>query len=769
MARYMVFDLETETHHSYKRKANCFDDRNWILATGWKVQGDAQCSGKYHKEYTRDVSLHIPDDVTLLVGFNIKFDLLWLWHTEEMKAYFKRGGKIWCCQYAEYLLEGQKESAHMCAMNDLAPKYGGTRKIDAVKEMWEAGYKTSEIPEDLLMDYLIGSEQENRNGGDIRNTELIFIGQVHRMRQLGMEKAMALRMDGLLCTTEMEYNGIKVDVEEAERRLVILEKEYSEASATLATFVPVFPEGACECTSTQPLQFNWNSIYHKSALVFGGAIKYRVRIPKIGEDGKQLCTKNKVRRPLVNGEVVDIPEEDVSPLGLPEQDRFLSGKRKGDLKWKLVEVDGEPKWQWDERIFDFDGYVDKPDASWGTLNGESWESSVTDARGDCLYKTGNLALEYLETLDVPFCKVMGKRAALHKEIGTYYRRIDPSTGEETGMLTCVMPNNIIHHKLNHTSTVTSRLSSSDPNMQNIARGDKSEVKRMFVSRFGDAGMMIESDYSQLEVVVQGVLSQDPRLCEDLRNRVDFHCKRVALKYGVTYDEALYLCKDEDAPDHKMWKKRRTNCKVFSFQRAYGAGAKKISACTGMTEDDIKELIEKEDAEYSGVARFNDMILKAAEDSAQPFRDPQRGFRVFRRGQWFSPTGTMYSWRTWDAPAFMKRRGVTDTFSPPELKNYPVQGTGGEIVQAILGKLFRHFVSTSNYGGKAYLVNTVHDCIWVDCHKDVLKECMADVQRIMESVPEVFNSLFPEMNITVPFPVSVEIGNNMLDLHEPHHI
>ena len=97
-----------------------------------------------------------------------------------------------------------------------------------------------------------------------------------------------------------------------------------------------------------------------------------------------------------------------------------------------------------------------------------------------------------------------------------------------------------------------------------------------------------------------------------------------------------------------------------------------------------------------------------------------------------------------------------------MKNYPVQGTGGEFVQAILGLLVRRFIETDFYGGRAYLVNTVHDCVWVDCHKDVLDIVAADIKRIMESIPEYYNSRY-NLGITVPFPVEVEFGNNMNDL------
>jgi hypothetical protein len=183
----------------------------------------------------------------------------------------------------------------------------------------------------------------------------------------------------------------------------------------------------------------------------------------------------------------------------------------------------------------------------------------------------------------------------------------------------------------------------------------------------------------------------------------------------------------------------------------------------MTVDDVKELIRVEEQEYAGIPKFNESVERIVSESAKPFRDPNRGYRTYRRGYWQGPTGTIYTWRSWDAPAHLRKRGVDDTFSPPELKNYPVQGTGGEFVQAVLGKLFRHFLRNDNYEGKAFLVNTVHDCVWIDAHADVYEQVAKDIKPIMESIPALFNGMFG-MNITVPFPVDVEAGLNMYSLH-----
>ena len=98
-----------------------------------------------------------------------------------------------------------------------------------------------------------------------------------------------------------------------------------------------------------------------------------------------------------------------------------------------------------------------------------------------------------------------------------------------------------------------------------------------------------------------------------------------------------------------------------------------------------------------------------------------------------------------------------------MKNYPVQGFAAEIVQVMLGKLYRHFVSNNNYAGKAYLTNTVHDCVWVDCHRDVYKQVATDVHRILSNVRSTFNELFPELDLKVDFGVEVVAGATMANM------
>jgi DNA polymerase-1 len=754
---YRVFDEEVENNAENKRFASPFCDKNYIVARGWKDQGDTACSYEYfpapHKNY-----MHIPDKITMLVGLNIKFDLLYEWEGESLKAFFKRGGKIWCCQYAEYLLNGQDQASHMVSMDQIITKYGGRKKLDQVKDLWEAGWKTSEIDKDMLIDYLVGTEAEGRNSGDVGNTELIFLAQIEKAKQLGMLPMIMARMDGLLCTTEMEYNGLKIDVKAALELAAALEDEAEAIQARMTDYIPkdLPPE----------LEFNWNSPVHSSCIIFGGTAKYQKQAPYIDpETGVYARKKAEESWPLFNGEPADPKNCTIRDSGLYQhsmsfalQDVYVSGKNKGMGKFKKVRVQGEIKTKYQDFFYHFRGY---------TTPNSDWAGDRVDGKGEPLYSVASDIIEELGSRNIPFLKDLARLKKIEKDLGTYYIKHDGK--EPKGMLTCVNTRtHIVHHRLNHTSTVTSRLSSSDPNLQNIPRGDTSDVKKMFISRFKN-GTMLEADYSQLEVVVQGLLTNDTNLIRDLIARVDFHCKRVSAWKGCTYDEAKLWCKDETHPNYPVWKVYRTNAKVFSFQRAYGAGAAKISTYTGMPIEDVKALIEAEDLLYPGVLKFNSAVEAKVKASAVPVKVWNGVSQTsYLRGQWQAPTGTLYTFRSHEALEWQQKKGITESFMPTELKNYPIQGTGGEIVQIILGKLWRHFVQNNNYNGSALLCNTVHDCIWIDVDLDagILDELAKNVKSIMESVPETLKALYG-MACPVPFPVELEIGKNLFDKQVIH--
>ena len=85
---------------------------------------------------------------------------------------------------------------------------------------------------------------------------------------------------------------------------------------------------------------------------------------------------------------------------------------------------------------------------------------------------------------------------------------------------------------------------------------------------------------------------------------------------------------------------------------------------------------------------------------------------------------------------------------------------------VLGVMWRWFMQNDNFGGLALLVNTVHDCYWVDCHKSVVDKVVAGLERIMGAVPQLLKLKFG-IDCPVPFPSETEVGPNMYDLSHYH--
>jgi hypothetical protein len=578
----------------------------------------------------------------------------------------------------------------------------------------------------------------------------------------------------------MEYNGMFINQTVAEKNRDSLVIDLATAKTTLQEFIPALPE---------ELTFNWNSTQHKSCLIFGGTVKYKKWTPNT-VNGLVVYVQQTVKHPLFTygGETLPVDSELCKLAGIiwimevPKgtiksfeykgtyyitQDTFLSGKNKGKGKFKNVKTDDldKPKGSLKDHYFTFKGYT-KPE--------KKWQGAATDARDKPLYSTAEEVIDTLEHRGLPFTNALTRHAKVNKELGTYYWQ-ENDKGVRKGMLTLVGKDGIIHHKLNHTSTVTSRMSSSDPNLQNIPRkGDErkknkhiSRVKQSFTSRFHALGKLAEIDYSQLEVVVQGVLTQDKQLCQDLRDRIDFHCKRLSAKLGEDYDYVWGKCHTDDDPTYGQM---RTGAKIFSFQRAYGAGVATVVDSTGMSKADVEGLIAAENRLYPSIQRFDDRLN--ATINANRSLNGRKIFHngiAFNQGEsfWDSPTGTRYVWREGITPDFMHDKGKYTGFSPTERKNYPMQGLGGEIMQTMLGVVFRYFLANDRFDGDVLLVNTVHDCLLLDGVEDKIEGVAREVHKLLETVPEVFNKAYPKLNITVPFPVETEIGRDLFDMTVLH--
>ena len=770
------WDIETTTRSAYKRKATPFGGLNHVVVHAWQTAGQPVqhvFGGK--GRLSEGWLLPVLKDCKLLAGFNIKFDLLHALqdpvNLDAWMDWVAEGGQVWDCQLAEYLLNGMAQQEHMLSLDEVAPRYGGTIKFDEVKALWQAGVQTDDIEPQLLLRYLCGEGDEL---GDVGNTLLIAKKQIARAREAGQLRSILLNMGALLCTIEIERNGMFVDKPRGIVLAAELAKQIAEAQEGMRQYLP----------DDLPFEFKWTSPVHKSALIFGGKVKYERREYQqttLDHEGsptwewepglptQAYAQKDELHVCMLDGTTIEHnewlmalhPGGDASSFneGVKEATQFYaSGKNKGEPKTKKVKVPDrtKPKSRMGEDYFLFPGYT-QPEKSW------EWESRPG------VYTTDAETIELLANRGVPFLVQLAKLQKMVKDLGTYFITTDED-GNEKGMLSLVDDDGIIHHKINHTSTVTGRFSSSDPNLQNIPKGNKSQVKTLFVSRFGPDGKVIQSDFSSLEIYIQAILTDCKQLIVDLKAGVDLHCKRLAAKTGKPYDEVLVLCKGDKKrgiEPVKEWDYMRTGAKVFSFQRAYGAGAKKISDSTGMPIEDVEALIEAENKIFPEIDAYFENRTKEIKANRRPAgvvvpHPSVRGVMcALGRSYATTPDGKVYSYMESPSPEYLVKKGVLASFSPTEIKNYEVQGEGGEWAKAALWLAVREFYRTKNFSGLALLVNQVHDATYADAHPDVAFEAAATLHACMEGASDFMEWYF-DWELQLPVPSDTTWGASMMD-------
>lgn len=755
---FLSFDTETSIVSSFKRKADPFNELNWVVYLGHKSNTAADVTkvrftDKKHSMgwFGRMLEEYWP---AVLVGMNVKFDILHgiaqdPWSYAVYKKWIVEGGQLWDIQLAEYLLEGMLPESQMLSLDEIAVKYGGTLKEggDAMKEMWSQGICTSDISEDIVYPYL---------DGDVANTELAFKGQALQARKVGQTKSILLNMGAQVYIIECEKNGIYVDRERGYMLAAELVEEIKVLKAELEAFLPEFPP---------ELEWSWTSPIKKSALIFGGKVKYKKVVHQCDDEGRLLYAQKKVTAYLledgsttlvsphdvqavmeqhgtVTGDTTEQQYEELSDQMMRYQ-VYAGGKNAGSYKTKQVSVNdlSKPKTKITDFFFELPGYTE-PEKRWqGATEG--------------VYSTAADIIEELGQRDIPFLKAMARHAAAVKDLGTYFIADGKKPGEKVGMLTLLRDNDIIHHQINQTSTVTGRLSHSNPNSGNLPRpGEgKSKIKSAMKSRYSKqvvkgrkvGGKIIQSDFSSLEIYIQAILTGDKQLIDDLRKKIDMHCKRVAATYNISYEEAFDLCKIQEIPE---WDGRRTKAKEFSFQRAFGAGAKAISGKTGLSMEVVEELIANEVKQYPQIEKFFDGLTKRIEANKKGVRKtiPHPDFPAkqiqLATGYDRTPDNKLYAWIEQPAPEYVvKRGGGWTSFSPPEIKNYEVQGGGAEWAKAAMWIAVRESYRLDNFGGLAHLIGQVHDAIYGDAHDDVANEFAAMMHVAMELASPFMEAYF----------------------------
>ena len=775
MYKILHIDLEVQNHPYYGNVASPFHPDNYIVASGFRTDtvddaGTVHVGTTQYKYYNSKeeftaapVTEWLPIDpaVTVLVAHNGQFEIKWFlsYGRTVFEDFIKRGGRIACTAMGEYLISHQQELYP--ALDETAVKYGGTHKVDGVKILWETGHLTSQIDKALLIEYLSGPS------GDIDNTALCFYGQQQKLAEQGMSRMYWERCDALLAFAYCEWFGLYVDRETAERNLAAQEAEIAELTEQLRELLPKdLPEG---------VEFNWGSDYHMSALVYGGPVKYRHRVPY---DPPQYV-KYDAYLVDVNGteqyiDVADIPNpgEYRWPVA-----RYKSGKNKGQAKTFRIDSD-EEKLKWEETSVNLPGLVNLHSLPAGIK--EKYIGKRAEFRGArtlCdgttpVYSTSTEALKGLKNF-VSEVGLMVKLASLEKDTGAFYRRVeynqDGSVKKESGLLQFVGPDGIVHHSLNATATVTGRLSASKPNMQQIPRDGTSKVKEMFASRFGAEGRVVEVDYSALEVVMLCAITKDTDLLALLQANTDMHCYRLAFQLNEPYEDVYEKCHNEQHPEHKQYKQMRTDVKPLAFADQYGASAEGIAFNVGCTVEFAKQFQENEMKLFPISRGYRKVISDEVERTGALPSGIHREmsdtgvWQVYRRGYFTGPSTTRYSFRqhkSWDKESRQEIMKYKDT----QMANYPMQGDASFMMTAAMGRICRWLISKEWFGGAVCLINNVHDCCHLDCsNPDVALEAGRGVKFIMEDMPRYLTEKFPAFDMAdIPFPAAMEIGTNLMD-------
>ena len=284
----------------------------------------------------------------------------------------------------------------------------------------------------------------------------------------------------------------------------------------------------------------------------------------------------------------------------------------------------------------------------------------------------------------------------------------------------------VHPKLNTCSTNTGRLSSSNPNGQNIPPLVRNLIK-------STEGYIYEIDFSQLEMIGAATLSWDPQMINDITNGRDIHFNSGKAVFG--WQTPADMTKDD----------RRT-VKGVNFGLLYGGGAAGISENTGADKSTVKKLIASFYERYPGVKQWQDDVYE--EIMADAWVEGTKDGESYRASMWVAPHqhgDRSYYFEESTSPLWKQHKdGRKFSFKPTETKNYPIQGfAGGDIVMLALSILDSVLASTD-----AKLRMTVHDSIVVDWDKDKEK----DLERIMDSVCELVRT---QLNIPVPLVYDIE--------------
>lgn len=263
----------------------------------------------------------------------------------------------------------------------------------------------------------------------------------------------------------------------------------------------------------------------------------------------------------------------------------------------------------------------------------------------------------------------------------------------------------VHTTYNQTITATGRLSSSDPNLQNIPT--RSELGRTVKTAFsaGEGSLFLAVDYSQIELRLLAHLSGDEHLVRAFNEGEDFHAETAARVFGVPVSEVT--------PD------LRSRAKAVNFGIVYGQQAYGLSQSLHISMAEARDMIDRYYEAYPGVRTFLDNVVARAK---------QTGYAE-----------TMYGRRR-HIPELKAKNPQLRGFGERTAMNHPMQGTAADIIKIAMARVSRRL---EEEGFAAHMILQVHDELDFECPIDEVERLTAMVQDVMEHVVDLRVPLIAE--------------------------
>ena len=323
------------------------------------------------------------------------------------------------------------------------------------------------------------------------------------------------------------------------------------------------------------------------------------------------------------------------------------------------------------------------------------------------YATGEDVLSKLESLHPIVAKILDYRE-LVKLKNTYVDNLPELVNKTTGR---------IHTSFNQVVAVTGRLSSDNPNLQNIPiRTEKGrQIRKAFIPR-DENHILLSADYSQIELRIVASISGDTNMCEAFRLKKDIHTATAAKVFGVNEDEVT--------------KEMRYKSKSVNFGIIYGQGAFGLASNLNIPRKEAQDLINNYFKEYGAIKNYMDDTIEFAREN---------GFvkTLLGRKRWLSDINS--------------NNATVRNYAERNAINAPIQGSAADMIKMAMINIYNEL---KNNNFKTKMLLQVHDELVFDVYKPELEMVKPIIEKLMrEALP-----------LNVPVEVGIGVGLNWLEAH-----